>query len=214
LKYNPEIGQNSTNSRPELPVILSKHPVQIIDIPLSSCPVKTAIIATGLKEYLESGEWLMEIFKRILVICRMNPYSQKTIETGISLARTYKAKLFVLHLVSDPVELMTMNASGLFPEAQYTSYFNNQREAKEQMDMIIKQESGLGFPIHELVSERDSAENVLTVIREEKIDLLLMNAHEEGRIEHALFGGKDDALLRMMPCSILLVKNEPGVVYI
>lgn len=152
----------------------------------------------------------MENFKRILVISRMNPYSCKTIEAGISISRKYKAKLYVLHLVSDSVDLMTMNAPGLFPEVQYTNYFNSQHDAKEQMDKIIKQESGQGFPVHELVGEHDSLENVLTVISEKKIDLLLMSAHEEGRIEHVLFGGKNDALLRMMPCSILLVKNEPG----
>lgn len=69
-----------------------------------------------------------------------------------------------------------------------------------------------GYPIQELTSERDSVENIMTVLHEEEIDLLLMSAHEEGRIEHALFGGKNDALLRMMPCSILLVKSEPGPV--
>jgi nucleotide-binding universal stress UspA family protein len=156
----------------------------------------------------------MENFKRILVISRMNPYSRKTIETGISLARAYKANLFVLHLTSDPVELTAMNTSGLFPEVQFTNYFNSQLAAKELLEKIITQESRQGFPIHELVSERDSVENVMTVIGEEKIDLLLMSAHEEGRIEHALFGGNDDALLRMMPCSILLVKHEPGPVNI
>ena len=39
-----------------------------------------------------------------------------------------------------------------------------------------------------------------------------MSAHVEGRIEHALFGGENDAIVRKMPCSILLVKNDPGAV--
>jgi nucleotide-binding universal stress UspA family protein len=50
------------------------------------------------------------------------------------------------------------------------------------------------------------------VVSEEKIDLIVMLAHEEGRIEHALFGGENDAIIRRMPCSILLVKKEPGPV--
>jgi len=47
------------------------------------------------------------------------------------------------------------------------------------------------------------------MVKEEKIDLLILSAHAEGRIEHALFGGENDAIIRRMPCSILLVKDEP-----
>jgi nucleotide-binding universal stress UspA family protein len=150
----------------------------------------------------------MEGYKRILVVSRMNPYSGKTIEIGVSLARKYKANLYVMHLVSEPTDYMTKNSPGLFPEVQFTNYFNSQQDAKEQVDRLIKQETRRGLSIQELVSERDSVANIMTVIREETIDLLLLSAHEEGRIEHALFGGENDALLRMMPCSILLVKNE------
>jgi nucleotide-binding universal stress UspA family protein len=152
----------------------------------------------------------METISHILVISRMNPYSRKPIKMAVSLARKFKAKLYVLHLVSDPVDLMTANSSGLFPEVQYTNYFNSQQEAKEQLAKVIKQEQQHGFPIDELMSERDSVEEIVKVVNEKKIDLLLISAHKEGRIEHALFGGENDALLRRMPCSILVVKNEPG----
>jgi nucleotide-binding universal stress UspA family protein len=39
---------------------------------------------------------------------------------------------------------------------------------------------------------------------------MVMLAHEEGRLEHFLFGRTNDELLRRMPCSILLVKSEPA----
>jgi nucleotide-binding universal stress UspA family protein len=155
----------------------------------------------------------MEMFHRILVISRMNAYSRKAITVGVSLALKYNAKLHVLHLVSNPVDLMTMNSSGLFPETQYTNYFNSQQEAKKQLAKVIKQEQRHGIAIHEMVSERDSVEEIMNVVSEENIDLLVMPAHEEGRIEHALFGGENDAIIRQMPCSIMLVKtkSEPVV---
>ena len=155
----------------------------------------------------------MEILNHILVMSRMNAYSRKAITVGVSLALKYNAKLHVLHLVSDPVDLMTMNSSGLFPEVQYTNYFNSQEEAKKQLAKVIKQEQQHGIAIHEMVSERDSVEEIVKVVREMDIDLLVMPAHEEGRIEHALFGGENDAIIRMMPCSTLLVKtiSEPVV---
>ena len=149
----------------------------------------------------------MENFSNILVISRMLPYSRKAIKAGISLARKYDAKLLVLHLVSNPVDLMALNAPGLFPDEQYKNYMDSCQEAKEQLDKVIKQEVRDGFTIRELISDRNPVEEVMTVVKKEKIDLILLSAHEEGRIEHALFGGENDAILRKMPCSILLVKK-------
>ncbi|RII28359.1 MAG: universal stress protein [Geobacter sp.] len=149
----------------------------------------------------------MENFRNILVISRMIPYSREAIKVGISLARRYDAKLLVLHLVSNPVDMMAVNAPGLFPEEQYKNYKNSQQEAKEQLDKVIKQETQDGFPIKELTSDRNPVEEIVKLVKEEKIDLILMSAHKEGRIEHALFGGENDAIIRKMPCSIMLVKK-------
>ena len=148
----------------------------------------------------------MENFHNILVISRMIPYSRKTIKVGIAIARKYDAKLLVMHLVSNPVDLMAVNAPGLFPSEQYKNYLNSQQEEKELLDKVIKQEIRDGFPIKELISDRNPVEEIVKVVKEEKIDLILMSAQEEGRLEHALFGGENDAILRKMPCSIMLVK--------
>lgn len=150
----------------------------------------------------------MDMFNHILVISRMNAYSRKAITVGVSLARKYNSKLHVLHLVANPVDLMTMASTGLFPEVQYTNYFNSQQEAEKQLAKVIEQEMRHGIAIEQIVSEQDSVEEIAKVISEESIDLLIMPAHEEDRIEHALFGGENDALIRKMPCSILLVKTK------
>jgi nucleotide-binding universal stress UspA family protein len=149
----------------------------------------------------------MENFRSILVVSRMIPYSLKAIKFGVSLARKYDAKLMVLHLVSNPVDLMALNAPGLLPNEQYKNYINSHQEAKERLDKLIKQEISDGFPIKELISDHDPVKEIVKVVEEEKIDLILISAHEEGRIEHALFGGENDAILRKMPCSIMLVKK-------
>lgn len=154
----------------------------------------------------------MENIRSILVISRMTPYCREAIHCGVLLARKYDAKLQVLHLVSNPVDMKVVNAPGLFPNEEYKNYKNIQREAKEELDKVIKQEIRDEFSIKELISDRNPIEEIVKVVSEEKIDLIVMLAHEEGRIEHALFGGDNDAIIRRMPCSILLVKNEPGPV--
>jgi len=154
----------------------------------------------------------MESINQILVISRLTPYSRKAIQFGVSLARRYDAGLKVLHLGSNPVDMMAVNAPGLFPKEEQDNYKKSQWEAKKQLDKVIKQEISDGIPIKELTSDQDTVEEIVKVVGEEKIDLLIMLAHEVGRLEHVLFGGDNDSIIRRIPCSILLVKNEPDPV--
>lgn len=152
----------------------------------------------------------MKNFERILVVSRMTAYCREAIRYGISLARKYDAELHVLHLVSNPIaDMKAVNAPGLFLSEEYKNYRDIQREAKEELDKVIKQETRDGFSIKERISDHDPVKEIAKVVSEEKIDLMIMLAHEEGRLEHALFGGENDAIIRSLPCSILLVKNEP-----
>ena len=76
----------------------------------------------------------MENFRNILAISRMVTYSLKAIKFGISLASKYDAKLLVLHLVSNPVDMMAVNAPEQLPGEQYKIYMNSHQEAQERLD--------------------------------------------------------------------------------
>jgi nucleotide-binding universal stress UspA family protein len=151
----------------------------------------------------------MKSIKRILVVSRMNSYNLEAIRSGVSLARSCDAKLTVLHLTPNPVDLMPVTTPGPFREDDFTNYLNIQLEVKKQLDAAIKKELKEGFPIKEIVSDGEPVEEIGKVVASERIDLIIMLAHEEGRLEHALFGGENDAIIRKLPCSILLVKKEP-----
>jgi nucleotide-binding universal stress UspA family protein len=155
---------------------------------------------------------LMENIRRILVVSRMTPYCREAIRYGVSLAHKFKAELQVLHLVSNPGDMKAVNAPGLLPGEDTKNYQNIQREAKEELHKVIKQFTRDGFPIKELISDQDPVKEIVKVVKEDQIDLIVMLAHEEGWLEHALFGGEKDSIIRSLPCSMLLVKKEPGPV--
>jgi nucleotide-binding universal stress UspA family protein len=46
------------------------------------------------------------------------------------------------------------------------------------------------------------------VVESEKIDLIIMMAHEEGRLEHFLFGRTNEAIVRHLPATLMLVKKS------
>ena len=65
------------------------------------------------------------------------------------------------------------------------------------------------LPAEVLTSEGKLNAEVFKVVQEKKIDLLLLRAHAEWQLEHILFGHGNEEIIRKMPCSILLVKDEP-----
>jgi nucleotide-binding universal stress UspA family protein len=151
----------------------------------------------------------MEKVKHILVVSRMSQYCREAVGIGISLAKKYDSTISVLHLVSNPVSMEALNAPLPFPNGRHKSYASIQEEAKEELDRILDKEIRSGFPINILIKEGRPIDEIVQVVKDEAIDLIVLLAHEEGRLEHLLFGRDNDAIIRRMPCSILLVKKEP-----
>ncbi|BCS53878.1 universal stress protein [Geobacter sp. SVR] len=155
----------------------------------------------------------MDTVEGILVINRLTQYSRDVLLQGVKLARKYDARLSVLRLVSDPIDMKAVNAPGLFIKGEeYKNYLSSRQQYQEELDQTVRQVTRDGFPIKEFVSDKEPLSEIVRIVAEEKIDLILVLAHEEWRLEHLLFGGENDALIRTLPCSILLLKHEPGPV--
>jgi universal stress protein A len=151
----------------------------------------------------------MHEVKRILVVCRMPEYCREAVHHGVSLSQKFGAELSVMYVFHDlfirgdwnlPLQLGVM-------EDEYKKAMD---EAKTKLDAILREERKKGTEVKEIVREGKPSEEILKVVKEEKIDLLIMIGHEESRLEHFLFGRDNEELLRKMPCSILMVKKEPG----
>ena len=146
--------------------------------------------------------------RRILAVSWITQYCQETIHYAVSLAAKYNAELSVIHVVD------TLWRQGWdFPVgSQEEELRKDMEKIKAKLDGIVSDEIKGGAKIKTIIKEGDPVEEILKVIGEEKIDLVILRAHEESRIEHFLVGGSNDAIIRKMPCSIFLVKNEPGPV--
>ena len=151
----------------------------------------------------------MKKYKRILVVARMIQSCKMAIQHGVSLARKYDAELYILHSIHNPFDL---RGWGLGTRELAVEYDKSIVEAKRKLANIVEAErTTVGMSIKEMVREGEPTAEILKTIAEEKIDLLVMLAHEEGHLEHLLFGRSNEELVRKMPCSIMLVKKEPGM---
>ncbi len=145
----------------------------------------------------------MEEFKRILVVSRMTRDCRKAVRLGISLAQQYGAALSVLHVVENPFK-KGWNLPTIAYEEEYRRELGR---IESELKGIISQEREKGMAIREIVAEGDPKEEIMKAIRNENSDLVILLAHEEGRLEHFLYGRGTDSIIREMPCSILLVRE-------
>ena len=148
----------------------------------------------------------MKDVNRILVVSRSTKHCQKAVHYGVSLARKYGAKLFVIHVIHDPFSYEGWNLPIVSFQREYEKICQDERAGINRM---IEAEQTQGLAIKAVMKEGDPSDEIIKMVNEENIDLLIMLAHEEGHIEHFLFGRENEDLIRKMPCSIMLVKKEP-----
>jgi universal stress protein A len=151
----------------------------------------------------------MDDIKRILVVSRSTKYCQKAVHYGILLARKHEADLYIIHTIHNPFGLEGWNLPLPSITVLEEEYKSMQLEAKSHLDNMINSEKAKGMPIHVFIREGDPNKEIFRIVEEKKIDLLIMRAHEEGRLEHFLFGRSNEEIIRKMPCSIMLLKDEP-----
>lgn len=145
--------------------------------------------------------------KRIMVVSRMSEDSRAAIHSGVELARKVGAELYVLHTIHNPFSVAGWNLPIPSLEEDYNRIL---KKTKEELDAIIRVETKKGMDVKELIRNGEPNKQIFKAVQEEKIDLLIMTAHEEGHLEHFLFGRSNEGIIRRMPCSVMMVKMEPG----
>ena len=145
----------------------------------------------------------METFKNILVVSRSTKNCAKVLHSGISLARKYGANLHVLHVIYDPYYFGGYGIPFSALEKELTHEID---QAREVLNGIIQAEKAEGMNITETVERGAPVEEIIRAVERHNVDLILMLAHEEGRLEHFLFGRTNEAIVRKLPATLMLVK--------
>lgn len=145
----------------------------------------------------------MEAFNNILVVSRSTHHCVRVLRKGISLARKYGAKLHILHIIHDPFNL---NGWNLPAPAFNDEYKKMAAKARRELDSMVQAEKAEGLVIDERITDGEPADEIQNVVESENIDLIIMLAHQEGRFEHFLFGKTNDAIIRRLPATLMLVK--------
>lgn len=151
----------------------------------------------------------METVRRVLVICGITGDCSDIVHYAAVAARNMRAELFILSVIYDPFGVKGMSLPRPSLQKDFDALVHNIRN---NMQEIVNREKQRGIAIQAIIREGKPEKVITGLIREKYIDLLVLPAHRQTRLEHILSGGYNKTLLRKMPCSVLFFKSEPKAV--
>ena len=146
----------------------------------------------------------MKIFSRILVPVDFHPGSSHALDIAIDLARTFEAKVTLLHVVSLPALYTLGYAEGL-------SWPVNELDAaaKRELDTVRRQAEKKYPNVDTIVVSGDPREQIVEVAREASIDLIVMATNARRGLARAFLGSVAERVVRTAPVPVLTVGPEP-----
>ena len=139
---------------------------------------------------------------KILFPCDLTKSADIVAPYVISLAEQYQSATVFLHVIPDIHDWKAI----LTPVPSLTMYFEKIHDhAEKQLDAFIRE----NFPSHlddeRLLKAGDPVDIILDTINREKIDLVVMGTHGAKGLEHRIFGGVANNVVKKSPVPVLVV---------
>lgn len=150
----------------------------------------------------------MHDIRKILVVSTSTSTCEHAVHDGVALAKQLGAKLYVYHSDYDPFDLEGWGLPIPSLQTVRESYMATLEEDRAKLNKIVEAEKPAGMDVQIVVSDKPIVKEITRIVDEEGIDLLIMAAFEEGRLEHFLLSSSIHEIIRTMPCSIMLVKER------
>jgi nucleotide-binding universal stress UspA family protein len=147
----------------------------------------------------------MVVLKNVLVATDFGEASELALAYGRELARTFGARLHVLHVVENV--MMRYSAEVPFtvlPELQT----DLETEARRRLDETVTADDRASFEVVPTVQTAASVPvEIVEYARGQNIDLIVMGTHGRGGVQHLLMGSVAERVVRTAPCPVLTVRT-------
>jgi nucleotide-binding universal stress UspA family protein len=150
-------------------------------------------------------EVFMILLKNVLVATDFGAPSEKALEYGRDLARTFGATLHVLHVVENVISRYASEFAFVdFPELQTQL----EDAARKQLDLALDDEDRSMLAAKPVLRASVApATAILDYAKTERIDLIVMGTHGRGPVAHFLLGSIAERVVRSAPCPVLTVHS-------
>ncbi|MBN1821913.1 MAG: universal stress protein [Prolixibacteraceae bacterium] len=154
--------------------------------------------------------------KRILIALNYDPSAQKIAETGFYIAKSMKAEVTLLHVLTDPQDYLLTNHITIMGFAGHLD--TSEKLTKETIDskklslqFLDKSKHYLGDDhIQTLLEEGDCAEVILKAAKKISGDVIVMGSHSRKWFEKSAIGSVTEKVLlnATIPVLVIPIKKQ------
>ena len=146
-------------------------------------------------------------FTRILVPIDFGAASMAAYRTAVSLARSVRGSIHLLHVAKDPfVAVSTPELYGIDWTAVQEGIA---RETKARLTALA--ETAVGITVTSEVVTGRAANAIIQVAEETSADLIVMGTHGRGGLGHLLLGSVAERVIRLATCPVMTVRDSGAV---
>lgn len=144
----------------------------------------------------------MMSIKQILVPTDFSEPSSRALAMAVELARTFDARLTLLHVWSIPT---TSYAAGLsWPIDEMRS------SAQGALDDLLESTSKQHAQTEAILREGSEAKEVVETVKERGIDLVVMGTHGRSGLPRLVLGSVAEKVVRLSPVPVLTLHSQPA----
>lgn len=142
--------------------------------------------------------------KTYLVPTDFSKSSENALHFAILLAKKQRAKLLLYHSVQTP-----NTAFGAPPDLFYQQQDAIRQQAENDMrSQCIKIDHATGIPYETLITEGPSAENILQVAKEKKVQMVILGTKGSRSMRDEVFGGTAAKVTEKSDCPVLALPEN------
>ncbi len=143
---------------------------------------------------------------RILAAVDLSDATEEVLDASLALAQHEGAKLSVLYTAPVlPAAIMGWDGVGYVPP----EIDDEQAEVDRAMTLLHRILDARGIRAAECLCLRgDPAETIRELADELEADLIVLGAHDHGKMFHTLFGSVREAILTHSPCPVMVVPHH------
>jgi len=138
--------------------------------------------------------------KSILTPLDFSETSLKSLKYAVPFARQFGAKITLAHIAKPPL----YTSEGLYAESFGPEHLAS---IKEALLRIRNTEIPADLPVEIIVRYGHAFEDILTVAREIRADLIIATTHGYTGLKHMMMGSTAENIVRRAPCPVLVVRE-------